>query len=389
MSLEERLNKELDKRIQQNAYRSLRLSNSELIDFTSNDYLGLANSLELKQKISEAIANLPELPIGSTGSRLLCGNYPLIEETEAEIAKFHNTESALIFNSGYDANVGLLSSVPQKGDTIFYDSLCHASIRDGIRLSNAKSYSFAHNDIDDLKKKLKFAEAEVFVVAESVYSMDGDAAPLKELAAFCEENSLHLIIDEAHATGIFGKNGEGLVQELKLENKVFARIHTFGKALGIHGAAIVGSQILRNFLINFSRPFIYSTALTPHTVLAIKCAYQMLSFLNKEREKIFHFADQIKQSWQQIPNASFIDAKGPIQSLIIPGNDNVKELSEMLQNAGLDVRPILSPTVPAGKERIRVCLHSFNSEKEIVLLNDTIKSFLTSFKEKGQKPIIS
>lgn len=388
MSLEERLKKELEKRKQQNAFRSLRY-NSGLVDLSSNDYLGLAISAELKKRIAEALANLPDLPNGSTGSRLLCGNYPLIEETEAEIAKFHNAESALIFNSGYDANVGLLSSVPQKADTIFYDVLCHASIRDGIRLSHAKSYSFAHNDIDDLKKKLRFAEGEVFVIAETIYSMDGDAAPLNELVDFCEENSFHLIIDEAHATGIFGKKGEGLVQELNLENKVFARIHTFGKALGIHGAAVVGSQNLRNYLINFSRPFIYSTSLPPHTVLAIKCAYQMLPFLGKERANIFQLSDQIKQSWEQIPNAKFIDAKGPVHSLIIPGNDNVKALSEQLQYVALDVRPILSPTVPTGSERIRVCVHAFNTEEEIALLNDTIKSFLTSFDEKSQKPIFS
>ena len=387
MSLEERLNIELEKRKQQNAFRSLRYT-SGLVDLSSNDYLGLANSPQLKQKIAEALTQFPDLPTGSTGSRLLCGNYPLIEETESEIAQFHNAEAALIFNSGFDANIGLLSSVPQKGDTIFYDSLCHASIRDGIRLSNAKSYSFAHNNLDDLQKKLKFAEGEVFVVAESVYSMDGDAAPLEELADICDKNSLNLIVDEAHATGVFGKRGEGLVQELKLESKVFSRIHTYGKALGLHGAAIVGSQTLRYYLINFARPFIYSTALPPHTILAIKCAYRLLPFLDKEREKVFHLSKLIRQAWAQIPGAKFTDSIGPIQSLIIPGNNNVKALAEELQKAGLDVRPILSPTVAAGTERIRVCVHAFNSEEEIELLNATINNFITSFAKNGQNLII-
>ncbi|MGZ5244566.1 MAG: aminotransferase class I/II-fold pyridoxal phosphate-dependent enzyme [Bacteroidia bacterium] len=378
MPLEERLIQELEKRKQQNAYRTLRY-NPALVDFSSNDYLGLARSEKLKALIQQELIKYPDLPLGSTGSRLLCGNYPLIEETEVQIAAFHKAEAAIIFNSGYDANVGLLSSVPKKGDTILYDSLCHASIRDGIRLSQAKSYSFSHNNIDDLTKKLRFAEGEVFVIAESVYSMDGDTAPLLELADFCLKNSLNLIIDEAHATGVFGKNGEGLVSELNIENKIFARIHTFGKALGIHGAAVVGSQPLRNYLINFARPFIYSTALPPQTILSIKCAYEMLPALHEERKQVFHLSQLIQESWQKINNAKFIKANGPVQALIVPGNENVKILSNELQMADLDVRPILSPTVPAGSERLRLCLHAFNTEDEVDLLNSMIKAFFSKY----------
>ena len=231
----------LTQREEANAFRFL--SNRRgLIDFSSNDYLGLSkggdefNGIQVK---------------GSGGSRLLAGNYPEIEQFEKFLSEFHKCESALMFNSGYNANVGFFSSVPQKGDTILYDELIHASVKDGMRLSFAKSYSFKHNSIDDLNKKLKHAEGDVYVVVEGVYSMDGDSAPLLDLANFCNQEGLILVVDEAHSIGVFGKCGEGLVQSLGIEDRVPIRIVTFGKAIGAHGAAVLSDATVKSFLINF------------------------------------------------------------------------------------------------------------------------------------------
>jgi len=210
---DEFLNKKLNERKQQNAFRTLRITKDKT-DFCSNDYLGI-----VKNNLLQLSTDNCQLRTGSTGSRLLSGNYKLIEETEKEIAIFHQSQTALIFNSGYDANVGLLSSIPQRGDTILYDFLSHASIRDGIRLSFAESFSFAHNDVNDLEKKLNHAKGNIFVVTESVFSMDGDVCPLQQLVQVCKKYNAHLVIDEAHATGVVGERGEGLVQHLQFRMK--------------------------------------------------------------------------------------------------------------------------------------------------------------------------
>jgi len=362
------LEKKLNERKEVNALRQLRLPEGK-VDFCSNDYLGIAtNGLIGKAWRAHDNTGLREWSHGSAGSRLLAGNYLLIEETEKALAAFHATPAALIFNSGYDANLGLLSCIPQRGDTIIYDALSHASIRDGMRLSFAKAFAFAHNDCRDLEKRLQAARAAsptggtIFVVTESVFSMDGDLAPLQELTALCDRYNAHLIVDEAHATGVIGPKGEGLTQQLNLQDKCFARIHTFGKAVGCHGAVVVGSVLLRDYLINFSRSFIYTTALPPASVQAIDTAYQLLPSLQKERSQL----NQHIKKFQQAPlKYQRLDSPTPIQVVIVPGNEEVKQLAMRLQDAGLDVRPILYPTVPRDSERLRIVLHAFNTEEEI------------------------
>jgi len=349
----------LEERKKRNALRELIRPNGK-VDFCSNDYLGIA-------KMQYSLTNLP---IGSAGSRLLAGNYSLIEETEQQIAAFHQAETALIFNSGYDANIGLLSCVPQKGDTIIYDFLCHASIRDGIRLSTAQSFSFQHNDINDLERRLKLVSGTVFVVTESVFSMDGDFCPLVNIITLCKKYKAHLIIDEAHATGVVGKKGEGLVQHLLLQDKVFARVHTFGKAVGCHGAVVLGSQQLRSYLINFARSFIYSTSLSPHSVSIIKHCYNTFPFLNEERK---HLEELIKFFQSTSLAYTKLDSLTPIQIVIIEGNDAVKSVAEKLQANNLDVRAILNPTVPKGKERLRIVLHSYNTMEELKELTQLLE----------------
>lgn len=346
----------LSKRREQHAFRQLRVPAPGMIDFCSNDYLGLARSAALQEAVHTLLQARPYTH-GSGGSRLLAGNYVWIEEAEAMLAAFHETPAALIFNSGYDANVGLFSCVPQKGDTILYDQLIHASIRDGIRLSLAQSFSFAHNDTADLQKKLQRATGNIFVAVESVYSMDGDSAPLQLIAAICDQAGAHLIIDEAHATGIIGSKGEGLTQHLKLS--CFARIHTFGKAVGCHGAVIAGSQLLKDYLINFSRAFIYTTALPPTAVAAIMASYDLFPYMHEARAHLAALIARFSAGVETLPSET------PIQVVMRPGNTEVRELAAGLQAAGLDVRAIMHPTVPKGMERLRIVLHSYNTFEEV------------------------
>lgn len=351
----EHIRQKLTERKAQNALRELKV-HSGLIDFCSNDYLGLAREPQLHDSGHHEF-------YGATGSRLISGHHSLFDEVEKVLATFYQAEAALIFNSGYAANLGFFSCVPQRGDIILYDELIHASIRDGIRLSHAKSYSFPHNDSEALKRSLEKAEGKVFVAVESVYSMDGDAAPLETMADICKDFGAALVVDEAHAAGAFGE-GKGLVVQRGLTEQVFARVVTFGKAYGCHGAAVLGSTDLKNYLINFSRPLIYTTALPLPSVLSIKKAHEFLrdnlNLIEKLKENIAYFRQQIVNK-----QLTLINSMSAIQCLIIPGNDNVKAVAGKLQQAGFDVRPILSPTVPEGQERLRICLHSFNTTDQI------------------------
>lgn len=352
------LDKKLNEREQNNSLRSLKEAEENLVDFCSNDYLGIVKNKLIEKKINCSLSH------GSTGSRLLSGNYHLIEQTEKLIADFHEAESGLIFNSGYDANTGLLSCVPQKNDFIFYDQLSHASLRDGIRLSFATSFSFLHNDMEDLEKKLKSVETnhQKFVVTESVFSMDGDYAPLKEIDDLCEKYHAALIVDEAHATGVVGRKGEGLVQQLHLQKKCFARIHTFGKACGVHGAVILGSKKLRKYLVNFSRQFIYSTSLPPVAVEAIKISYETFPSMEKERKNIQALISTFKNRKLKF---KILKSETPIQIVIIPGNEEVKNIAQLCLQKKMDIRPILYPTVPKGRERLRIVLHAYNTVDEV------------------------
>ncbi|MEM9835638.1 MAG: 8-amino-7-oxononanoate synthase [Bacteroidota bacterium] len=340
------------------------------IDFWSNDYLGIARDFPA---VSSSAG-------GATGSRLISGNAPEYLAIEADIATFHGAEAALVFNSGYTANLGLLSAVPQRGDVILYDQLIHASLRDGIRLGGlAKAYNFRHNDLDHLRERLQKASGRVFVVTEAIFSMDGDAAPLVEMATLCATYDAALIVDEAHSVGLYGQQGRGLVSELDLETLVFARIVTYGKAMGCHGAAILGSRTLIDFLINTSRPFIYSTGPSPHAWATIKQAYDTLQAEHGKRFGALQ--DNIKQFKQLqgvgVCNGSSADPETtakesayatwlhPIQLINCPGNERVLAVEAALRSQGVLVKAIRHPTVAVGQERIRICLHAFNTQDEI------------------------
>lgn len=363
--LPKKLHKKLETRKDQNALRQLGQPRS-LIDFSSNDYLGFSRSEVISKAVLEFIKDEKIEANGATGSRLLSGNYKLYDQLEAYLSKIHLCEASLVFNSGYTANLGLLSCIAQRGDIILFDELCHASIRDAIIMSHAKSYKFQHNNLEDLKGLLDKHSAEtdstIYVITESVFSMDGDSPDLNHLVQLLERYNAFGIIDEAHALGVFGY---GLVQSLGLQDKIFARIMTFGKAMGCHGAAVLGSKDLKAFLINFSRPFIYTTGLPPHSLANILVTYKQLSLepMNKDLSGIIdYFKNELHiNNLDQI----FINSNSAIQCAIISGNDRVKGIAQKLQQAGYDVKPILSPTVSKGKERLRFCLHSYNSKQEI------------------------
>ncbi len=357
----------LEARRQQGMYRELKVI-SGLADFASNDYLGFARSNKLQPLIDELLAEYNFGTTGATGSRLLTGNHPLFTITEATIAALHKAEAALIFNSGFDANLGLLSCLPQRDDVVIYDEFIHASLRDGIRLSSAKSVKFRHNDLQDLAEKLnklKSHTGERYIVTESVFSMDGDSPNLHEFVELAGKSSARLIVDEAHAIG-FTKHG--LIPEMDLELGVFARIITFGKAHGCHGAAVLGPEKLKEYLCNFARSLIFTTALSPHSVATIRAACQLIDSINGEeairtlKSNIDLFRTLAGEGGLQ---ASIPDSRSPVQSFLIRENRACRTASENLATAGFDIRPILSPTVPKGSERLRISLHSFNSEDEI------------------------
>lgn len=348
-------------RKEKNSYRSL-ADKSNLVDLSSNDFFGLSRNKELHRIIEKEYKLLTEAKKGASGSRLLSGHSVYFDKLEQKLAVIHKSESALILNSGYNANLALLSSVPQKGDTIIYDEKSHASIKDGARLSFASKYSFKHNDVIDLEKKILKSTGEKYIIVESIYSMDGDFCNIKPIIDVCKEHNAHLIVDEAHSTGIYG-NGSGWCVEMEIDKNVFARTITFGKTIGSFGACIVGNSELKNYLINFARPFIYTTALPLHTLVSINCGFDYI--LNHPELKL-ELEKKINYFKSKIETAS----NSAIQSILIKGNEEVKNKASKLELKGLDVRPIISPTVKEGEERLRVCIHSFNTKEEIDKLLD-------------------
>lgn len=370
MSLDRWLAETLKVRKEKNLFRDLKLSTG-LIDFCSNDYLGFARSQDLFSKINARSQVVGIKQNGATGSRLLSGNSELIQNVEGKLASIFNSERALIFNSGYTANIAIFSSVPQKHDTILLDELAHASIKDGARLSLAHRYHFRHNDLNDLESKLKRINGKVFIAVESIYSMDGDECPLEELTALAERYGAYVILDEAHSTGVKGNNGSGSATSLRLEEKIDIRLFTFGKAMGVHGACIAGSKTLIEYLVNFARPFIYTTAPSPHGIAAIESSFDYLIDNQNLQQELQKRIDAFIEGARHLSNCP--SSTSAIQTIIVPGNENAKKAASYLQQSGFDIRPVLSPTVPEGKERLRICLHTYNTLDEIAKLTNELQ----------------
>lgn len=354
-----------------------RLTTGEgLVDFSSNDYLGVNRNESLQGIIRKSIFE-SKSTTGSTGSRLLTGNSSLILDLETQVAAFHKAKSALIFNSGYCANLGLFSALGQRDVTIIYDELVHASIHDGIRLSKAETVVFQHNDVDDLQSKLTDVDGIAIVVVESIYSMDGDEAPLKSISDLCDQSDTTLIVDEAHAVGMYGEKGEGKVVEMGLENDIQIRLVTFGKAIGCHGAAVLCNEETRRYLINFSRSLIFTTSLPDHAILGVKKVYDMMSVGDVSKLITSDLIKLFKQSMQGVSGYDEKSSQSHIQAVIVPGNEAVLEVSTKLKELGFDVRPIRFPSVKKGAERLRICLHEFNTEEEVLGLTSALRTILS------------
>lgn len=364
----------LEQRAATHSLRQLSYSGSG-IDFFSNDYLGLAQNREIWMSVHQRmIDTAPKIWNGSTGSRLLSGNHAFMEEMERYCAHFFKGDAALLFNSGYAANVGLLSSIPQKGDTILYDEYIHASLKEGARLSLAQRYGFKHNNLESLESKLKRATGTVFIVIEAVYSMDGDHPPLSEIIQLAKQYNAVLIVDEAHSTGVYGTYGEGWVVEQGWSNEVDIRIHTMGKAIGAHGACIIAAPKVIEYLINFARSFIYSTAMSPHSYFTIQVALEYLQQHTVLLQKLKTNIRLMQSTLCTYPG--YIPSSSPIQILQLSGNKAVQALSGYLNQQGFDIKPILSPTVKEGQERIRSCIHAYNTEEEIQQFNTALINYV-------------
>jgi 8-amino-7-oxononanoate synthase len=341
----------------------IKINGKEYLDFSSNDYLGLSQHPKLIKEIKRALG---KFGTASCASRLLSGDTELHHELEEKIACLKCKEAALVFNSGYQANVGIISSLYGEGDAIFYDRLSHASIIDGIILSGTRHLRFRHNDLEHLKSLLekerkKFSKA--LIVTETIFSMDGDRAPLRGLVELKQKYNCSLLVDEAHATGVFGKNGSGIVEEEGLQGEIELVMGTFSKALAGFGAYLAASHKIKDYLINTCRSFIYSTALPPEVIAGNLASLKLVEDEPMRREKLLESAEYFRR---ELEGRGFkVRSGSQIVPLIIGENQRTIEYSRLLQNRGYWVLPIRYPTVPKEEARLRFSLTS-NHTKEIL-----------------------
>jgi 8-amino-7-oxononanoate synthase len=342
------------------------------LDFTSNDYLGLASSPEMARAIEAAIAR--GVPVGAGGSRLLRGNHPEHELLEQEAAQFFGGESALYFGGGFVANTAILSTLPLRGDFIVFDKLIHASAHEGMRLSRADSKAVRHNDaqaVDDAIAawRSEGATGRPWIVIESLYSMDGDSAPIDELAQVADRHDAMLVIDEAHATGVYGPDGRGLANGLEGRENVIS-LHTCGKALGVMGALVIGPRAMRNFLINRARAFIYATAPSPLMAAAVRAALGICRHDSERRERLHSL---IAFAARELTSKTrFATSGSQIQPLVVGSDSAAVSLAESMKARGYDIRAIRPPTVPEGTSRLRFTITLNITETDIARFVDEL-----------------
>jgi 8-amino-7-oxononanoate synthase len=342
------------------------------LDFTSNDYLGLASSPEMARAIEAAIAR--GVPVGAGGSRLLRGNHPEHELLEQEAAQFFGGESALYFGGGFVANTAILSTLPLRGDFIVFDKLIHASAHEGMRLSRADSKAVRHNDaqaVDDAIAAWRSAGAtgRPWIVIESLYSMDGDRAPIDELAQVADRHDAMLVIDEAHATGVYGPDGRGLANGLEGRENVIS-LHTCGKALGVMGALVIGPRAMRDFLINRARAFIYATAPSPLMAAAVRAALGICRHDSERRERLHSLI--AFASRELTSKTRFATSGSQIQPLVVGSDSAAVSLAESMKARGYDIRAIRPPTVPEGTSRLRFTITLNITETDIARFVDEL-----------------
>jgi 8-amino-7-oxononanoate synthase len=335
------------------------------IDFTSNDYLGLAESAELRQAAADAVAR--GVPVGSGGSRLLRGNHPEHEALEAEAAAYFGAETALYFGGGYVANFAIFSTLPQTGDLIVHDELIHASIHEGLRRSRADFVSAAHNNVDAfdaavVRWRRAGGRGRPWLSVESLYSMDGDSPNLVELLEVADRHEAMVVIDEAHATGVLGPQGRGLAAAFEGRDNVIT-LHTCGKALGTVGGFVLAPRVVRDFLVNRARPFIFATAPSPLTAAITRVALELSRSIPERRERL---ARLVQFAGNELRRQCGLEPSGShIVPVIIRSDQAAVALASALQRKGYDIRAIRPPTVPEGTARLRIAL-TLNVDEPIV-----------------------
>jgi len=386
------MNAALNKRRSNSTLRQHTSNPTTSVNFSSNDFLSLSSLPDLRNAFIDELARHPNFTLGSGGSRLLDGNSTYAEDLETSIAAFHNAPAGLLCNSGFDANVGIFSCLPQPGDIIIYDEYIHASVHDGMRASRAsKLLPFAHNNVDSFTAVLQSTissdplvrngSRDVFIALEAIYSMDGDICPLASIEAavtsLLPHGNGHLILDEAHSTGFLGPQGRGLVSSLHLESRVLVRLHTFGKALSSTGAVILCSDTVKQYLINYARPLIYTTFMTFPNLASIKASYSLLmdgttDVLSRRLEGHIRLFHALLLELQATLTAEARERKVlkiadecPLSPIFSVETNAPRVLAKWCQDGGFIVRPIMPPTVPVGAERVRVCLHAGNTEQEV------------------------
>ncbi|AWW29890.1 7-keto-8-aminopelargonate synthetase [Echinicola strongylocentroti] len=356
----------LDQASAYNRLRTLKTAPRENTDFFSNDYLGYATKGLLEQQTSPLA---PSHWSGSTGSRLISGNHPEMEQLERDFASFMDSPAALLYNSGYMANTGLLSSLGEKDSLFIFDEHVHASIKEGMRLGFGQKTAFKHNDLRDLEKKLAFhaqKDKRLMVLTEGLFSMHGDSPDIGQILGICQQHGAALIIDEAHSLGTIGEENKGASFGFAQHPNLLARVITFGKAAGGHGAMVLGNNDLRSFLINYSRAFIYTTAPSWDQLCSIGAALKLLA--SKSNFDALAKAVEIYLEVAPASSPSFSNNQSPIQYWRCDDVPLLKEKVGQLQKSGINCYPILSPTVKTGEERIRIVLHAFNTKEEITQL---------------------
>jgi 8-amino-7-oxononanoate synthase len=359
--------------------RSQRRTLAEIrgINFCSNDYLGLAENSELHLALSEAVRTSTK--VGGTGSRLLSGQSAEWRQLEDEFASFAGTEAALFFSSGYAANLGLLASLVGKNDVVYSDALNHASLIDGIRLSGARKVIYPHLDLEALEDSLRQEAGAPWrrvIVTESVFSMDGDLAPLRRIAALAVKYGAAVIVDEAHATAVHGPQGRGLAAEADILPQSIAIIHTCGKALASAGAFVCGPAVLKEHLINHARTFIYSTALPPYFAQQIRAALHLALGMDRERQELLQRAATFNRA---LRSAGFETAASASQivPVILGKNEDTLDAAAHLQREGFAVRAVRPPTVPEGAARLRLSLTTRVGENELTRLVNSLVDWRT------------
>ncbi len=353
---------------------SLVLDGREVINFSSNNYLGIANHHALCEAAKAAI---DRYGCGSGASRLISGNMTLHEELESKLAAFKGTEAALVFNSGFQANTGIIPALVGPDDFVFSDALNHASIIDGCRLARAKTVVYEHCDVDQLERALKEApgRGRKLIVTESLFSMDGDEAPLKEIVELAERYGAMVMVDEAHATGVYEPNGTGLVAKLGLGERVMVQMGTLGKALGGFGAYVAGSNSLRELLINRCRSFIFTTSLPPAVMAMAMAAIDLVKKEPERRQALRKNCDALRNGLIKL-GFTLGDSQSQILPLLVGEAGACMKLSENLLLRGIFAQGIRPPTVPPGTSRLRITLMATHTDEHI-------RRALQAFEEAG------